>query len=155
MSQFIKFPTSEPPLESLCYPCRRRAERSQAAMPGLRSSEPGLAGLLPSLLPRADVFCPQTLQRQALAARVNGNKYISFHRRDGGEELLFPAVPCLWPCGPSHLAPLHLENFIPFGFQGFLLAGNMDPGKVLPPGGALHVPPLPNMLGFILFPFYF
>lgn len=119
MSQFIKFPTSEPLLESLCYPCRRRAERSRAAMPGLSSSEPGLAGLLPSLLPWADVFCPQILQKQALAARLNVNKYIYFHRRDGREELLFPAVPCLWHIPPCTSAPGKLHPIrVPGGFPG-------------------------------------
>lgn len=103
-----------------------------AGLPGLRSWEPGLAGLLTSLLPWTDVFFPQILQQQVLATRVNIiNKYFNFHGPGTGMAgsscccrlPALQAVPWLWPCVPPHLAPLHLQNSIPLRFCELFLSG--------------------------------
>lgn len=91
MSQFIKFPTSEPVLQSLCYPCRRQAELSQPACRGCRPVAG--AGRAPDA-PSAMAGCVPPP-----AARVNAiNKYNHFHGPGAGMagRSCCSIPPCTW-----------------------------------------------------------
>lgn len=135
MSQFIKFPTSEPPLGSLCYPRGRQAGQSRAC--GARgrgwqgSCRPFCHGQVCSAPKSFSSVCWQLEEMEI-------NTFLFTAGRSCCSRLSRA-------CVPSRLAPGKLHPVrVPGGSPG---------RKYGPREGAPRVPPLPSALGFISFRF--